>query len=172
MRPLWLTALAFTALSLTACGRPFDVQTPPGFVELKDQEPQYAYRALAPEGVVVGVRVVDLDGQGDLAFWERAAELRMRQLNGYALLAKRDVKSRDGTPGRELDFGHDEHGKPYIYTVRILIAQGRLFLVETGGAKEMVDRYQKSLDWAQASIKVECGGFLYPVLSSHTCNRW
>jgi hypothetical protein len=69
-------------------------------------------------------------------------------------------------------FGHDENGKPYVYRVRVLVAQGRVYLVEAGGGKAQMDRYDKTVDWTLDSVKVKCGGFLYPVLSSHTCNRW
>jgi hypothetical protein len=156
----------------TACGRPFKVKTAPGMVELDNQEPQYAYRALTPEGVVMAIRVVDTDDKGDLEFWVRATTLRMRQLNGYALLGAADVKSRDGTPGRELRFGHDENGRPYVYDLRLFVAQSRLFVVETGGPKEQVDKYKTSLDWMEASVTVKCGTFVSPILTSNTCNRW
>jgi hypothetical protein len=141
--------------ALPACGRPFDVKTAPGLVELDNQEPEYAYRAIAPEGVVLAVRVVDTKGRGDLEFWTRATTLRMRQLSGYALLARSDVKSRDGTPGHELDFGHDQNGKPYLYALRVFVRDKRLFLVESGGPKTEVERYKSALDWMQASLKLD-----------------
>jgi hypothetical protein len=78
----------------------------------------------------------------------------MRQLNGYALLGTADVKSRDGTPGRELRFGHDESGKPYLYTVRLFVARGHVFVVEAGGPRAEVERYRPSLDWMMGSLKV------------------
>ncbi len=148
---LALAAAAFAA----GCGRPFDVKTAPGLVELENQEPQYQYRAIAPEGVVMAVRVVDTGGRGDLEFWTRATSLRMHQLDGYALLGTADVKSRDGSPGHELRFGHDEKGKPYLYTLRIFVAGKRLFLVETGGPKAEVEKYAGALDWMQASLKLD-----------------
>jgi len=156
-----------------ACGRPFHVETPPGFLELRDHDPLFAYRAITPEGVVAAIRVVDLESDGGgLPFWSRAVTVRMREIDGYALLGEGDVKSADGTVGRELRFGHDQGGKPYLYTVRLYVAQSRLFVVETGGSNSEVQRYQPSLDWMQRTLEVRCGGFLAPVLSSHTCNRW
>jgi hypothetical protein len=153
----FITLVAGAALLAlaTACGRPFDVKTAPGLVELQHQEPDYQYRAISPEGVVMGVRVVDVDKQGDLEFWTRATTLRMRELEGYALLGAADVKSRDGRPGHELRFGHDEHGKPFLYTLRIFVGRGKLFLVETGGPKKEVEHYQGQLDWMQASLKLD-----------------
>jgi hypothetical protein len=167
-----LLLLASTALFASACGRPFDVKTAPGFVELDNQEPQYSYRAIAPEGVVMGVRVIPIEDRGDLTFWERAVTLRMRQLNAYALLGSADVTSRDGTKGKELRFGHDERGKPYLYRVRIFVAQDRLFVVETGGTQEQMDRYAKSVDWILSSVRVKCDALVSPVLASKTCNKW
>jgi hypothetical protein len=173
MKRVFLAALlAAVAASSAGCGRPFHIKTAPGFVELENQEPQYSYRAVAPEGVVMGVRVVEIGEHGDLAFWERAVTLRMRQLDGYALLGASDATALDGTKGRELDFGHDESGKPFAYRVRLFIAQDRLFIAEAGGSKENMDRYKQSVDWMLTSLEVKCGGFLAPVLSSHTCNRW
>jgi hypothetical protein len=139
----------------TGCGRPFDVKTAPGLIELENQEPEYAYRAIAPEGVVMAVRVVDTKDRGDLEFWTRATTLRMRQLDGYALLGTGDVKTRDGTPGHELRFGHDESGKPYFYTLRIFVAHKRLFLVETGGPQREMDNYKTQLDWMQSTLKLD-----------------
>jgi len=166
-------SLAATSFACLACGRPFDVKTAPGFVELENQEPQYGYRSVSPEGVVFGVRVVELnDDQRDLSFWTRAVVLRMRQANGYALLDTGDVESRDHTKGKELRFGHDENGKPFLYTVRLYVAQARLFVVETGGSKEQVERYQASTDWMQKTVRVKCDTFVSPVLASKTCNRW
>jgi hypothetical protein len=168
----WLTLIALVIAS-AACGRPFKIATAPGMLEVKEQEPRYEYRAIIPDGVVVAVRVVDLDDGGDLDFWTRATVLRMRQMDGYALLGMSDVKSRDGTPGKELRFGHDEAGgKPFLYTLRLFVAQGRLFVLEAGGSKEQMDRFAQSVEWTAASLQVKCGAFGYPVFASHTCNRW
>ena len=169
---LSLLTCAFALVSVAGCGRPFDVKTPPGLIELGSQDGAYAYRAMSPEGVVVAVRAVDEKRNDDIEFWTRSVELRMKELAGYALLGEGDVKSRDGTKGKELRFGHDEGGKPYLYTVRIFVAQGRVFVVEAGGAKPQMERYSDTVGWTLDSVEVKCKGLLYPVLSSHTCNRW
>ena len=61
---------------MVACGRPFDVKTAPGFVELENQEPQYDFRAMAPEGVVVGEGAVAVWHQGKA--WAIGAALGRR----------------------------------------------------------------------------------------------
>ena len=168
-----LRALVAASLVLggVACGKPFDVKTAPGMVALENQR-EFDWRATTPEGVVVGVRVVEDEKRGDLAFWTQALTLQLRDVSGYALLESADVTSADGTKGRLLKFGHDEDDKPYVYWVTLYLAQDRLFLVESGGAKELFERARPNVEWTMKSVRVRCGGFLAPVLSSHTCNRW
>lgn len=172
-RPRLRMVVLAAALSLgaAACGRPFDVKTAPGFVALDNQR-DFDWRATTPEGVVVAVRVVDDEERGDLAFWTQAVTLQLRDVAGYALLDSAEVTSLDGTKGRLLKFGHDEDGKPYAYWVAIYPAQSRLFVLETGGPKELFERARPSLEWTMKSLRVRCSGLLAPVLSSHTCNRW
>ncbi len=165
-----ITLLVLLA-AVAGCGRPFDVKTAPGFVPLENQA-TYDYRATTPEGVVVAVRVVDDEKRGDLAFWTQAVTLQLRDVSGYALLDSEDVRSRDGTAGKLLKFGHDEGDKPFAYWVSIFPAQGRLFLVEAGGAKDSFERARPSVEWMLASVRVRCDTIVSPVLASRTCNRW
>jgi hypothetical protein len=163
--------LAFASLALAGCGKPFDVKTAPGFVPLENQQ-SYDWRATTPEGVVVGVRVVENERRGDLPFWTQAMTLQLRDVRGYALLESVDVASGDGTKGRLMKFGHDEDSKPYAYWVAVYAAQDRLFIVEAGGSRELFEQARPNIEWMMKSLHVRCSGFLAPVLSSHTCNRW
>lgn len=173
MKLLKLAALAAAIFMLVGCGRPFKVSTAPGFVPLDEQRPYgYEYRSTTPEGVVVAVRVIENEERGDLDFWAQALTLQLRDVSGYALLATKDVAARDGTKGKRLELGHDEDNKPYTYWVSVFSAQGRLFIVEAGGAKEAFERSKASVEWMMASVKVKCDTIVSPVLASKTCNRW
>jgi len=164
---------ALLGVLAAGCGRPFDVKTAPGFIELEDQATEgYLYRSTTPDGVVLGVRVIEDEERGDLPFWVRSVTLQLRDIKGYALLESTDTKSLDGTPGKRLRFGSDEGKKPYAYEVTLFRTKTRLFLVETGGPKEHVERARASVDWMVASLKVRCNTFVSPVLASRTCNRW
>ena len=98
--------------------------------------------------------------------------LQLRDVSGYALLDSKDATSADGTKGKLLQFGHDEDGKPYAYWVAVFLAQGRLFVVEAGGAKEAFERARPSVDWMMKSVKVRCDSIVAPVLASRTCHHW
>lgn len=165
---------ALLFLLLVACGKPFKVETAPGFVQLEKQDDyEYQYRATTPEGVVFAIKTIDVtDDKSDLDFWTKAVTLQLRDVQGYALLDSKETTSLDGTKGKTLRFGHDEDGKPFDYWLTLYVAQNRLFLVEAGGAKANFERFQPSVEWMGKSVKVKCSGFLAPVLSSHTCNRW
>jgi hypothetical protein len=147
-------AVLLVALGASACAaRPtFRAETAPGFVEVSDAAP-YDFRAVAPDGVAFAVRSVPLDGKTDLAFWTGAFSLRMRELDGYALLATQPVRATDGTPGQELVFGHDEGGKPFVYRVRLFVARARLLVLEAGGADDQMQRWKPSVDWMLASVQ-------------------
>ena len=86
----------------------------------------------------------------------------------------RKIELKDGTVRYRLVvyIGHDENGKPFLYDVRLFIAQDRLFVVETGGARPEVERYRPSTDWMEKTVRVKCSTFVSPVLASRTCNRW
>jgi hypothetical protein len=138
--------------ALAGCGRAVQAKAAPGFVELKD-DPLYDFRAVAPDGVAVAARVVKLEDAQDVSFWERAVALRMREMEGYALVESKDVKTLDGVAGRELVFGHDEQGKPFIYRIRLFAKEKKLLVLEAGGTAEQMQRFASSVDWQLAQFK-------------------
>ena len=155
MRALFVAAALALALGTAGCAKSFDVKTAPGFVEVKEDGSAYDYRAVAPDGVAVAVRTVKIDEKTDLAFWKSAVMLRMREMDGYAKVSATDVKSADGTPGRELVFGHDEAGKPYVYRVRIFVRKTKLVMAEAGGSAENMERWKPGVESMLASVSMD-----------------
>ena len=90
--------LIVAAALLAGCAS-FTLETPPGMIELKEQG-TYAYRAMTPDGVVLGIRVVDDAQKTDVAFWVEAVTLHMKELSGYALLTTADVSTADAPRAR------------------------------------------------------------------------
>ncbi|MBK6512817.1 MAG: serine/threonine protein kinase [Polyangiaceae bacterium] len=145
--------LAVASLAIAAaCGKPYEVSTPDGFVELTDGARTYdrgadEYRASTADGVVVGIRSWDNEPTVDLALAVRALENRIRLGEGYALLSKKDASAKDGTKGVRLDFGHDEGSEPYLYTIVVFVTKDHVHLVESGGKRDLVERARPSIDW-------------------------
>lgn len=138
-------AIAIAIAMLSGC-RPFEPMTPPGFVEFEDRYESHEYRAASADGVVLGVRAFNNDPKGELAFWSRAIENRMRNIGGYALLEKRTVKCRGELVGTQMRFGHDEGKEPHLYYVTIFVNDKRVFLLEAGGTKTEMERVAAQID--------------------------
>ena len=169
---MWVGA-AVLVLGSVGCGRPFEVKTGQSFAELKNQELEgYSYRAMTPEGVALSVRALPNDEDADLGFWSKAVALKLRDQDGYALLGEEAVKAKDGSPGRRLRFAREEDKKTYDYRVTLYVAQRRVFVVESGGARDAFVKAGPILDQMEASVEVRCKSWLAPVLASRTCNRW
>lgn len=169
------TSLLLLALALlgTGCGRPFDVKTGKDFAELQDQKPEgFDYRAMTPEGVALSVRTIANEEKADLGFWVKAITLKLREEDGYALLADETVTSQNGTSGRRLRFAREEDKKTFDYRVTMYLAQGRIFLVESGGARDAMAKALPTVEQMEKSVAVQCKSWLAPVLASRTCNRW
>jgi hypothetical protein len=143
-----LVLLSLLAASALGCGRSFLPATPPGFVDLGENYPDGEYRATTADGAVIGIRAFDNDPKGELAFWSRALENRMRETGGYALLEKKAITSRGGLAGTELDFGHDEGRTPHLYRIALFVTDKKIFVIEAGGAKPEMERQASQIDWA------------------------
>jgi len=149
---VWLGAIVLVA---TGCGgSAFFTATPPGFVELEDQEPDYQYRATSADGVVVAIREIEHEPKGDKEFWVQAIRNRMRERAGYALLATQPVKTKSGMEGTQLQFGHDEKGQSMLYTLTIFVTEDHIFLLEFGGTKEEMTRQAAHLAWVVENFRM------------------
>lgn len=147
-RSLSLLGLAAGAALALGCGRPFVPATPSGFVDLEDRYGSNEYRATTAEGLVLGVRAYENDPKGDLVFWSRVIENKMRETGGYAKLGKSNVKARSGLPGVQLRFGHDEGKTPHLYQLTVFVDDDYVYLLEAGGTKAEVERQQAQIDWS------------------------
>lgn len=148
-----LTAFCLGSLSI-GCGPSFVSQTPPGFVELDNEYDTYDYRATTAEGVVIAVREIENDAEGEPEFWLTAIKNKMRERGGYALLETVNVKSADGVSGTQLRFGHDDgNNDPHLYYLSVFITPSKIWLVEAGGTKELMTAQAAKIDQAVSTFR-------------------
>jgi len=144
------------AACCVACGPGFEAAKPPGFVEIESEYDEYDYRATTADGVVIAVREIEHDPQGEPEFWLTAIKNRMRDRGGYALLETVAVKSGDGVAGTQLRFGHDDDGnKPHLYYVTLFVTEAKLFLLEAGGTKQLMAANAAKIDVAVAKFSTQ-----------------
>jgi hypothetical protein len=161
LAPLLLAAAALGGLG--GCGPSFAIETPAGFVELEQEYSSYDYRATSADGLVLAVREIDHDPKGELSFWVKAIENRMRERGGYALLESAPTKSADGVAGMQLRFGLDVDsspegggvGKPHLYYVAVFVTDARIFVIEAGGTKELMTAQAQAIEAALRSFKTK-----------------
>lgn len=139
---------------LCACGASFKQSTPGGFVELEDQE-RYDYRATTADGLVIAVRELDHEPKGEVSFWVDAISNHMRQRGGYALIAKRNVRTAAGQEGVQLRFGHDQGSRPFLYYVTVFVTDDHIYLLEAGGSAEQMKQRSRDVDWAVEHFEID-----------------
>lgn len=149
-----LCALALAA-PMAGCSRPFEPATPSSFVELDDQGPTYDYRATTADGVVLAARAVDNDPEGTPAFWVEAVERRMQSAGGYTLLEKREVSCQEGLKGTQLRFVQGVSKEPHLYYVTVFVTKKRIFVLEAGGTKEQIERFEEPIAWSITNFKLK-----------------
>ncbi len=150
-------AALLSALALHGCGAAFSMDLPRRFVALDEDEQElrgYAMRGTTADGVVLAVREVENEPEGDLVFYQEAITLEMRDRRGYALLDDAEIRAASGETGRLLRFGHDEEGEAYRYWMAIFVAGDRLFLVEAGGAETVFAPVESDVEAAIRTFRV------------------
>lgn len=151
-----LAALALAGSALVGCGRPYEVATPTGFVDLEDRYDDNEgdeYRATTADGVVIGVRAYDNEPYAERTFLVRAIENQLRLGKGYSLIETKEVAAKDGTKGTQLRFGHDEPSGPHLYILTIFTDPDYVYLHEAAGKKELVEKAEKSIAWSLAEFR-------------------
>lgn len=148
IRLRYMFTICAALAALTGCGHPFQPATPQGFVDLGDRYPNGEYRATTADGVVIGIRAFDNDPKGELAFWARAMERRVRDMGGYALLDKKDAASTAGLRGVTMRFGHDEGKEPFLYVITLFVTDKKIYLLEAGGTKAEMTKQEAQIEYA------------------------
>lgn len=146
LRKIFLTAVASLILGCS----PLISAPPSDFVVLDDDT--YDYRATSADGVVIAATKLRHEPRGELSFWVRAVENRMRDRGGYELVAEREVRTSRGLTGRELRFSHESGAVPHTYIVAVFVTKRRLYLVEAGGPQEQVEAARPKIDQAIARL--------------------
>lgn len=150
-----LTCAAALAMLSGGCGSGATIQEPADFVVLEDDQGGYEQRATSAHGVVLAVRDLDNEVEGNLRFWVDAIKNRLRTRGGYALLEESEVRSASGHTGHQMRYGRDESGASYHYWVTVFVTADRIVLVEAGGKRDIFEEAQPEVEQAVATVRLE-----------------
>jgi hypothetical protein len=164
-RPLWINYALASALlavvattSLPGCAT-YEIQTPEDMVAVEKSD--QAYVAMTHDGIVLRALVHDQgdpdEGVGVAGhdFWVASVRERMRTRGGYALLEELEVESANGHRGTRMEFGRDQEGTPYLYSLTIFVTEDHVHILDAGGRKVDMDGARDALDKALASYVVK-----------------
>jgi hypothetical protein len=141
--------LTFTTVLLISmlCGCQHPL--PAGFVKV-DPGWETQFRAVSADGAAITHRSEANPENGDLAFWEKAVQMRLVEYRGYKVAQRREITHGDGTPGVELTFDYERDGTSYTYLLRILVKGRRVHCIEAAGEKNALANQLPAIEKAIA----------------------
>jgi hypothetical protein len=150
--------LVVATTQLVGCAT-FEIETPPDMVAVEKSD--QAYVAMTHDGIVLRALVHEQgntdDGVGLAGhdFWVESVRERMRTRGGYALLEEREVESANGHRGTRMEFGRDQEGTPYLYSLTIFVTDEYVHVLDAGGRKDRMEGARDAVEKALASYVVK-----------------
>jgi hypothetical protein len=142
------------SLALTAAGC-LTMETPPEFLVIDDDTSEV--RAVTPDDARLWAREFDDPLRGSLAFWSETLKTDLTVNRGYTLIQQREVKTKSGRPGVELDCEVTAQGAARGYLVTLFIVEGwmsnTIQVVEFTAPKNAFDSRVEAVRSAIATIR-------------------
>ena len=138
------------ALLLPAAGCTSYVTTPRGFAELDSSS--YDYRATTADGVVIAVRELDNDPEGDLEFWAGVIDAKMRQR--YTAETVDEIQTRAGMDGVQVRYVTTRNGRTHRYWTTVFVDEDEVYLIEAAGDAELFDAHVEDVERTIASFEI------------------
>ncbi len=133
--------ILFAAIVSAFCGCvPFSITTPSDFARLDSPPRPYQYRAMSAYGVALAVRSEANPSHGSLDFWAEAVDRTLRGTRAYHPAGMSNVRSRNGTPGRRLEYRYGDAQSGSVYVVVVYASTDRVWVLEVGGTQEAFAR--------------------------------
>ena len=134
MRHSMLTFAAVAAAMLGGCSH--SMQLPEMFVKVEQPGMgPYEFRAVAPDGVVLALRVQKNSQGGSLAYWAEAIRNELTG-RGYKLANSESITGDSGRAGQLLSFTADKSGKEFTFLIAAYVQGGEILIAEAGGKTE------------------------------------
>lgn len=142
-------AVLALALAVASCVTPGpSMERPAGFALFEGE----SYRAISPEGVVVGVRLVANDPEQGLGFWAEALKVHLLK-SGYRLLAQEPFRAALGE-GTLTEWVAPVGGEDWVYLTALAVRGRDIALVEAAGPFRFYREHRGALLASLASLSL------------------
>jgi len=112
------------------------------------------YKAVTAGGVRVRSFQVKNEPEGSVEMWFSAIDIHLKS-SGYQKVKHEDFTSPQKFEGKLAEYNYLFNGKDYTYLIAIIIDQNKIFVIESGGLKERVAQYKKSITGSMKKFTVE-----------------
>jgi hypothetical protein len=141
MKRVYPLLLAICLALLTASCSRIRIEQPEGFAEIKGGD---RYRAISPEGMLLGVRTVKNYPKKDLDFWAEALRNQLEK-EGYKLISGDETFQVGERKGVLYEWGVPLGNESYIYLTAIVVMENRIAIAEAGGEHTVYRRYKNAI---------------------------
>ncbi len=150
MHRLVLLCSCLAVICLTGC---VTLDTPQGYVALRDPEP-YDYKAVSARGTAIALTTrQNEDRSADLDFWSEAIEYQKVDLDGMELTSREAIRTKSGLDGVLFEFESGEGQGKIKYLVAVFVTPSTIHTVEVVGEAEPVATDMDQLRKAICSLR-------------------
>lgn len=129
------------------------VETPKGFVSVNASG--FVYKAVSPDGAVIGIRARGNEEKGDLDFWSEVFKREMTEAKGYTPGPEQNITSADGVAGKLLSFDVPDDRTPHQYQVALFISEEYIVSLETLCESPHCDRHKAAFEAAIKTLNAK-----------------
>ena len=138
MIPVILGIVVFTGCSTTE----YNMSLPDDFAVYNKEKK--VFKAVTAGGVKVRAYRVKNDPYGSLDMWFSAIDIHLKA-GGYQKAGSEDFKSPRDLQGRFCEYRYLYNGKDYSYLLALLLQDDFIYVIESGGLEERVEKYKEAI---------------------------
>ena len=140
---------ALCIIVLTAGCAKLEVKEPGGFAVVIEKSGLFEskskpYKAVSPEGMLYGVRLVDNYPPKDLQFWSETLKSHL-QKEGYQIVGEGKEFETSDSPGIIFEWAVPHSRQTYIFLTAIVVSDSKIAIAEAAGEHTVFSKHRENL---------------------------
>lgn len=141
----WMLAAALCCslpVLVSCAGAQLDA--PAGYAEVKHS--RFKQKLMSPGGTVIALRQFDNpDDKAGLDYWAQALEIQKTEKDQMELIAREDIQTARGLPGKLFSFDVGEGSARIRYLIGLFVKPDVILAVEVGGKIEAIEADREAI---------------------------